>query len=115
VISHIVLFRPRADLSVTDRDALVVAFRRAVQQIPSVRGVRAGHRVTHGAGYEQAPPDLDILIVIDFDDLPGLQTYLRHPAHAELGARFNQAMDSGMVYDFEVGTDLEVQLRERHV
>jgi hypothetical protein len=115
VISHIVFFRPKPGLSPADRDALIAAFRTAVQEIPTVRGVRAGRRVTHGAGYEQAAPNLDILIAIDFDDLAGLQTYLRHPAHAELGARFNQAMDSGMVYDFEVGSDLEVQLRDRHV
>ena len=110
MISHLVLFRPRPDLSPADREALIAAFRTAVRDIPTVRGVRAGRRVTHGAGYEPAAPNLDILIAIDFDDLAGLQTYLRHPAHTDLGARFNQAMDSGMVYDFEVGSDLEGQL-----
>ena len=111
MISHLVLFRPKSDLSQADQDALVAAFKHAVTQIPTVRGVRAGHRVTHGAGYEQNAPPLDILICIDFDDLAGLQAYLRHPAHAELGARFNQSLASGFVYDFEVGGDLEVQLR----
>jgi len=43
------------------------------------------------------------LIVIDFDDLDGLQTYLRHPAHEELGARFNQLLSSALIDDFEVG------------
>lgn len=108
MISHIVLFRPKENLSSADRDALVAAFRTAVQEIPTVRAVRAGRRVTHGAGYEATAPNLDILIAIDFEDLAGLQTYLRHPAHAELGARFNQAMDSGVVYDFEVGSDREL-------
>ena len=41
--------------------------------------------------------------MIDFDDLAGLQNYLRHPAHAELGARFGQALSSALVYDFELG------------
>ena len=36
-------------------------------------------------------------------DLDGLQTYLRHPAHIELGARFGQSLSSALVYDFEVG------------
>lgn len=116
MISHVVLFRPKADLSQADRAALIAAFKAAATEIASVRGVRAGRRVTHGAGYEETTADLDILIVIDFDDLDGLQAYLRHPAHAELGARFNQAMDSGLVYDFEVGSDLEeTYLRDRHV
>ena len=76
-----------------------------------MRSVRVGRRVRHGAGYEQTSPDLaDVFIAIDFDDIAGLQAYLRHPAHDDLGARFNQAMESGVVYDFEVGNDLEAQL-----
>lgn len=104
MISHVVLFRPKPDLTAADREALIAAFEYAVSEIPHVRGVRVGRRVTHGAGYENGAPDLaDALIVIDFDDLAGLQAYLGHPAHAELGARFNEALSSGLIYDFEVG------------
>ena len=101
MISHVVLFRPKSDLSNADRDGLASAFERAVREIPTVRTVRVGRRVTHGAGYEQQAPDIiDFLVEIDFDDLDGLQAYLRHPAHVELGERFNQAFSSGLVYDF---------------
>jgi hypothetical protein len=41
--------------------------------------------------------------LVDFDDLAGLQAYLRHPAHEELGARFGQSLRSAVVFDFEVG------------
>ncbi len=96
-------------MSERERDALVAAFRRAVREIPDVRAVRVGRRVTHGAAYERSSPGIaDFLIVIDFDDLDGLQAYLRHPAHAELGMRFNQAFDSGLVYDFEAGSDADL-------
>ena len=104
MLTHIVLMKPRPDLSADARQALVDAFERAIRDIPTVRGVRIGRRVTHGAGYEQTSPDMaDYLAVIDFDDLAGLQAYLRHPAHAELGARFGQSLSGAMVYDFEVG------------
>jgi len=104
MISHVVLFKPRPDLTPSDREALVAAFERAVQEIPNVRGVNVGRRVTHGAGYEQTSPEIaDVLIVLDFDDLAGLQAYLRHPAHEALGARFNEAFSTGVIYDFEVG------------
>ena len=104
MVSHIVLMKPRADLPADGRAALVDAFERAIREIPAVRHVRIGRRVTHGAGYEQTSPDAaDYLAVIDFDDLAGLQTYLRHPAHADLGARFGQSLSAAMVYDFEVG------------
>ena len=103
VISHIVLMTPRADLSLDERSAFIDAFERAVRDIPAVKAVRVGRRVTHGAGYEQAAPDADYLAVIDFEDLADLQAYLRHPAHDDLGARFGQSLRSALVYDFEVG------------
>ena len=105
MIAHVVLFRPKPELSTDDRRSLVDAFERAVRHIPGVRGVRAGRRVSHGAGYEQTMPDTgEYLIVIDFDDVDGLQTYLRHPAHEETAARFNQSLGSALIYDFEVGS-----------
>ena len=104
MIAHVVLFRPKPDLSADDRRSLVTAFERAIREIPAVRNVRVGRRVALGAGYEQRMRETaDYLIVIDFDDLETLQTYLRHPAHEELGARFNQSLSSAWIYDFEVG------------
>ena len=41
MISHVVLFRPKPDLSNADREGLVAAFERAVRDIPTVRGVWA--------------------------------------------------------------------------
>lgn len=103
MISHVVLMKPKADLSTEDRRAFVKAFDRALREIPSVRGVRIGKRVTIGAHYESFSRDGgDYLAVIDFDDLAGLQAYLRHPAHHELGARFYQTLSSALVYDYEV-------------
>jgi Stress responsive A/B Barrel Domain len=104
MLTHLVLMKPRPDLSVADRGALVDAFERAIREITSVRNVRVGRRVVHGAGYEETAPDIaDFVAVIDFDDLAGLQAYLRHPAHNELGKRFGQSLRSAVVYDFEVG------------
>ena len=104
MVSHVVLVKPRPDLSIADRRSLTAAFERAIREIPAARGVRVGRRITDGAAYEQkAPSAAEYLIVIDFDDLDGLRTYLRHPAHQELGARFNQSLSSALIYDFEVG------------
>ena len=103
VISHIVFMTPRTDLPLDERSAFIDAFERALRDIPTVKAVRVGRRVTHGAGYEQVVPDADYLVVIDFEDLADLQAYLRHPAHDDLGARFGQSLRSALVYDFEVG------------
>jgi hypothetical protein len=103
MVSHLVLMKPRPDLTTADEAAFIDAFDRAMRDIPTVRGVRIGRRVTHGAGYETSAPDMDYVAIIDFDDLAGLQAYLRHPAHDDLGRLFGQSLSGALVYDVEVG------------
>ena len=110
-VSHLVLIKPRAELSLAGRQAFIDAFDRAMREIPTVRGVRIGRRIMHGAGYEPSVPAMDYVAIIEFDDLAGLQTYLRHPAHEELGRLFGQSLSGSLVYDFEVG-GTEVLQRE---
>ena len=100
MVSHLVLFRLRPDLTEADREGLLQAFERALQDIPSVRRFRIGRRVTFGARYEQASPDLRFSMLIDFDDLSGLKEYLDHPAHDDLGSRFNASIAEALVYDY---------------
>jgi Stress responsive A/B Barrel Domain len=103
MVSHVVLMKPRRDLTRDEGRALVAAFDAAVRSIPSVRHVRIGRRVRHGAGYEDGQPDIaDYLITIDFDDLQGLEEYLRHPAHEALGSRFSDSLSAAGVYDFQI-------------
>jgi len=103
MVSHIVLMKPRTDLQPSARAALIDAFEHAVREIPSAPR-RVGRRIRHAAGCEGSGPDVaDYLALIDFDDLAGLQTYLQHPAHAQLGARFGESLTVAWVYDFEVG------------
>jgi stress responsive alpha/beta barrel protein len=104
MISHVVLMRPRPDLSARERALFVDAFERAVNRIPTVRHVRIGTRVTIGASYEEAAPDTGAFIaVIDFDSVAGLQAYLSHPEHESLGRLFYQTLQSAWVYDYDVG------------
>jgi hypothetical protein len=104
VIAHVVLLKLKSGLSAADRQAFVDVFDRAIREIPSVRAVRVGRRVTVGATYETTTrDDADFMAVIDFDDVEGLRAYLHHPAHAELGVRFGLSLSAASVYDFEVG------------
>jgi hypothetical protein len=108
MIVHLVLVKPRHDLLPSERQAFAASFRRAAMEIPTVRGVRIGRRIRHGAGYESGAPDeADFMAILEFDDLAGLQAYLRHPAHGELGARFGDVVSSALVYDFELAGTLE--------
>ena len=103
MIAHIVLFQPRADLSAAERQGLADAFATALRDIPSIRRVRVGRRHTHGRGYEALMrAHYEYAAILEFDDAAGLQAYLQHPAHEQLGARFFTAFADALMYDFEL-------------
>jgi hypothetical protein len=90
VIVHVVLFSPKPDLQPSARRAMLDALVAASADIPSIRRFRVGRRVTHSLpGYEQMMREnYEFAAVIEFDDLEGLKTYLRHPSHADIGRHF---------------------------
>ncbi len=109
MVLHIVLFRPRPDLTAEDRAALVGVLEGALGRIPSIRRFSLGRRVKHGAGYEaQMATDLDYAAVLEFDDLAALRAYLDHPAHEALGHRFMSSLAASAIYDYETATAREL-------
>jgi hypothetical protein len=110
MVSHIVLFQPRPDLSAADQVDLVEALENALRGIPSVRRVQVGKRIRHGTGYEALMSvDLGYAAVLEFDDLAGLQDYLHHPAHQALGKRFMTSLSASAIYDYEMHDASEVR------
>ena len=103
MLLHLVLFRPRPDLDGTGRQRLAGALSAAIQQIPSVRRARVGRRITHGRSYEQLMRvDYTHVAMLEFDDVTGLKEYLEHPSHDQLAARFFEAFEEALMYDYEV-------------
>jgi hypothetical protein len=103
VIVHLVIFRPRPGLPDADRRGLVEALSRALHEIPSIRRMRIGRRVTHGRPYEALMRvDYEFAAMLEFDDLAGLTAYLEHPAHDALAARFFAAFEDALMYDYEM-------------
>jgi Stress responsive A/B Barrel Domain len=103
MVVHLVLFRPKPGVSDTERAAMFAALNAAAAEIPTVRRFRTGTRLTHGAAYENlVPPDFPFAAIIEFDDLAGLQAYLRHPAHHRLGQLFYELQEAALAYDYEV-------------
>jgi hypothetical protein len=105
VVVHVVLFRPKADASDADRRQMFDALHAAATGIPSVRRFHIGTRATHGAAYERLMrEDFPFAAIVEFDDLAGLQAYLRHPQHEQLGTLFYQLQESALAYDYEIST-----------
>ena len=106
MIAHVVLFRPRADLTEAERDGVVAAFETAIREIPSVRRARVGRRILHGRPYEGLmKEDFPYAAILEFDDLAGLAAYLEHPAHEQLANRFFAVLNGALVYDFDLKED----------
>lgn len=106
MIAHVVLFRPRAGLTRDERTALVDTYLHALQEIPGIRRARVGRRITHGRGYERLmKEDYEYALVLEFDDVQALKTYLEHPAHDDLGQRFYTSFDAALMYDYDMSED----------
>jgi hypothetical protein len=104
MVVHVVLFRPRPGLPDESRQAMIAALDAAATNIPSVRRFSVGRRTTHGAAYEKLMrEDFPFAAIVEFDDLAGLQAYLRHPQHEKLGALFYQLQELALAYDYEIG------------
>jgi hypothetical protein len=108
VIVHVVLFSPKPDLSETDRRALLDALVQASSGIPSIKRFRVGKRVKHSLpGYEQMMrDDYEFAVTIEFDDMEGLKSYLRHPSHAAIGHHFMASSSRALAYDYEISESL---------
>ena len=103
MVAHIVLFRPRPDIAAAAKQAMFDALEGAAAEIPSVRRFQIGTRVTHGPQYERLmTEEYPYAAVIEFDDLSGLQAYLKHPRHQALGELFYQLLEKALAYDYEM-------------
>jgi hypothetical protein len=102
MIAHIVLFRPRRDLPVEDFEGVFAAIERAHREISAVRRFVVGTRTRRDASYASGMEDFPYAALIEFDDLQGLQEYLTHPAHRDLGRRFWETGEAVLAYDFDL-------------
>lgn len=102
MICHIVLLRPKASLSDSDRAALLAALEHAVSGIPGIRRATIAKRILlNRAGYEtQMAEHYEYSAILEFDCEADLRAYLDHPAHAELAKRLSLTADAMLAYDF---------------
>ncbi|MGH9314660.1 MAG: Dabb family protein [Vicinamibacterales bacterium] len=103
MITHVVLFKPRGDVTDADRRAFVEAIVRARREIPGIRRFHLGRRVLRDVSYAEAmPQDFSFAAVIEFDDLAAVRAYLQHPAHDPMGSWFWKVSEASLVYDYEM-------------
>ena len=103
MISHVVLFRPKATLDQSQRQALIESLRKAVTGILSITRTTIGRRMLlNRPGYEtQMAEHFEYSAILEFDSEADLRAYLDHPAHVELGRLLFTTADAVLAYDFE--------------
>jgi hypothetical protein len=103
MIAHVVLFRPKAQLSADERATFVAALEYALRNITTIKRARIGRRVTLGREYDQQNVEnYPFAAILEFEDEAGLRAYLDDPAHQALGAQFYITAESAMVFDYEL-------------
>lgn len=89
MISHIVLFEPKPDLSDGDVRDFAQHLKDTLSSVPTVRRAMVGRRVEIKVGDRNfGDATYSFSAVVEFDDSKGLIEYLQHPKHAELGRLF---------------------------
>jgi hypothetical protein len=104
MIAHVILFKPKPGFTPAERQQVLDDLWSAVHRIPSIRRMRLGRRVKHGRpGYEQMMgEDFEYAVLLEFDDLDGLTSYLSHPEHDGIGKHFTQSSAAALAYDYEI-------------
>jgi hypothetical protein len=103
MVIHVVLYRPKTNLDKAARSALVEAVAAARDEIPQIRRFLVGKRVEQGPKYQLGSfPDLPWAAIVEFTNREGLDAYLTHPGHQRLGKLFNDTVEAGFVYDYDV-------------
>lgn len=96
MIRHVAVFRFAPTFTAAEREHWLELVRALPARIPEVRMMSAGTDVLGGAASHE------IAIVADFDDLDGLATYSRHPAHEEVLRVSGPVKVSLATVDFEL-------------
>ena len=97
MIVHLVLGRPRENLSSYEAQELTEAVKR-LREVPGVRDFTCGEDFSgRGKGYTRAA-------VMHFASREDLQAYLAHDLHRTIVETLNRLMPERLVIDYETGT-----------
>jgi hypothetical protein len=96
MMTHVVLFRPRPEVSRTDQEAFVAALEEVFRGVPTIRRVRVGR-----ARLDDHGRDFPYAAILEFDDEAGLQAYFAHPLHQPVARLFHQTCAATLIVNAE--------------
>jgi hypothetical protein len=95
---HSVIVYLKKDAPANEADAVLADTQKLLAKIPSVREIRAGRPADKATPI--ATKDYQVGVLVLFDDIEGLHTYLDHPLHKEFVSNHDKNFEKVVVYDF---------------
>ncbi|MFN7978600.1 MAG: Dabb family protein [Vicinamibacterales bacterium] len=102
MVAHVVLFTPKASMTLAERDAFVTTLETALAGIPQITRATVGRRLVLGRPYDAITPPYDYVAVIEFASGADLAAYLDHPAHDALAKQFYLHAERAAAYDVDM-------------
>jgi hypothetical protein len=98
---HAVIFYLHADAPSGEADAIITDCHEMLASIPTVRQLRAG-KPAEKEKPDNARKDYQVGLLVLFDDVKGLETYIDHPQHRQFVAKHGKFIEREKlsVYDF---------------
>jgi hypothetical protein len=108
VIAHIVLFTPKKELSVVERQAFAQSVRDSVRRIGGIQRAMIGRAMAAEPQYERSFGDktYEYAAILEFVDTAALEAYLNHPAHRDLGRLFWENCGAAVVMEADLADAL---------
>ena len=100
MVKHIVLFKLKENLSVTEKQDIMQRFKAAIEALPqTISSIRQIH-----VGCNMNPAEQwDLCLDSTFDSLEDVQAYAAHPAHLAAAAILKDAKEGRACTDFLIG------------
>lgn len=104
MIAHIVLFRPKAELTDDDLRLFTQLFRRVCVEVPGIERVRLGPVVGGGVfgGAKLGSSPYSAAAYLEFKDRQALEAYLQNPLHREFAESFWRYSEETVIADSEM-------------
>jgi hypothetical protein len=100
MIRHVVLFKFLDEASGSSKEQNIVKARKFLEslpgKIPEILNLETGLNV------KDDPPNYDLALIVDFDSIDDLETYINHPDHKKVGEFLAKVRDNRVVVDFEI-------------
>ena len=94
MITHVVLAKLK-DQSTQNIESTRALLNSLNGKIPSLRHFEVGSDIT------RSERSYDVALVSKFDDLNGLNTYLKHPVHLPIAGKLRELATSIVIVDYE--------------